>query len=60
MKLRTYVAILLGSVFVLFAGASEVIKRAVLRPSFEKLERDAARDEGERAVAAVRRELEAL
>jgi len=59
-KLRTYVAILLGSVFVLFAGASEVIKRAVLRPSFEKLERDAARDEGERAVAAVRRELEAL
>lgn len=59
-KLRTYVAILLGSVFVLFACASEVIKRAVLRPSFEKLERDAARDEGERAVAAVRRELEAL
>ncbi len=59
-KLRTYVAILLGSVFVLFAGASEVIKRVVLRPSFEKLERDAARDEGERAVAAVRRELQAL
>lgn len=59
-KLRTYVAILLGSVFVLFAGASEVIKRAVLVPSFEQLERDAARDEGERAVRAVRRELDAL
>ena len=60
MKLRTYIAILLSSVFVLFAGASEVIKRLVLRPSFEQIERNTAKDDGKRAVAAVNRELKAL
>lgn len=60
MKLRTQIIFILLGVFVALAAASGIVQSLVTLPSYAHLERRLAHEDGDRCVAAIERELEAL
>ena len=59
-RLRTKILLIVLGIVVFYGGMNYAIQRTVIIPSFEELEREGARKDLERCLAAIEREVEAV